>query len=274
MVNNFSTISNSSTISNFSVNNFSVIILAAGLGKRMQNPNIPKVLATVNKKPLIYYVLKTAIELNPDRICLVVGHKRELLIDYVNNEFLIEFKEFPSSRIIFAVQEEQLGTGHATACTEQYFTNYQGNILILAGDVPLLTVSTLSSFIQLHNSENSDITVLSALAPNPFGYGRIVRDTENQFTAIVEEKDASKIEKSINEINSGIYFLGSNLLFDLLRMVDNSNSQNEYYLTDIIKFSKSLDKKIIAKDLADIAEVQGINTPEQLQEIEKILNMR
>lgn len=257
--------------SNFSTNNFSIIILAAGLGKRMQNPDIPKVLATVNKKPLIYYVLKTAVDLNPDKICLVVGHKRELLIDYVQNEFLTEFRDFSSSRIVFAVQEEQLGTGHAVVCAEQYFSNYQGNILILAGDVPLLTASTLSSFIQLHNSENSDITVLSALAPEPFGYGRIVRNFENQFTAIVEEKDASESEKQLNEINSGIYFLKSGLLFDLLGRVDNVNSQREYYLTDIIKFGKLSDKKIIAKDLAGIDEVQGINTPEQLQEIERII---
>jgi UDP-N-acetylglucosamine diphosphorylase/glucosamine-1-phosphate N-acetyltransferase len=266
---------------------FSIIILAAGLGKRMKNPEVPKVLATINdnstnsQNPLIYYVLRTSLELNPEKICLIVGYKRELLIDYIENNFTEKFSNL-DDKIIFAVQNEQLGTGHATFCAKNHFVNSNKNIqkksteniLILAGDVPLLKSETLFSFIQNHNLQSADISVLSATAENSFGYGKIVRDSENNFEEIIEEKDASENQKLIKEINSGVYFLNANLLFDLLEKVGNSNNQNEYYLTDIIKIGKSLGKKVIAQNIAEVNEIQGINTFEQLKEIEKIINKK
>ena len=262
---------------------FRSIILAAGLGKRMENAEIPKVLATINdnstnsKNPLIYYVLKTAFEINPEKICLIVGHKREVLIDYVENDLTKKFnflvnKNDIQNKIVFAIQAEQLGTGHAAFCAKNNFSDFDGNILILSGDVPLLKSETLFSFIKNHNLQSADISVLSANAENPYGYGRIVRDLNNNFEEIIEEKDASENQKQIKEINSGVYFLDSNLLFDLLSKVENSNNQNEYYLTDIIKIGKISGKKVIAQNIAQIDEIQGINTPQQLQEIEKIIN--
>ena len=264
-------------------NNFSVIILAAGLGKRMQNPEIPKVLATVNKKPLIFYVLQTAISLNPEKICLIVGHKKEQVIDYVANKFFNDCddnsKKFLLENIVFAVQEQQLGTGHAVQCAEHFFSKNndceninsneksQNEILILSGDVPLLSEKTLSDFIQFHKKECADISVLSAEAVAPFGYGRIVRNSNNEFVEIVEEKDATVEIKKVCEINSGIYFLKSDLLFDLLNKINNQNSQNEFYLTDIIKIGKSQNKKVIASKIATIDEIQGINTVDQLNQL-------
>ncbi len=249
----------------------SVIILAAGLGKRMNNPNIPKVMTSLNNKPLIYYVLNTANKLKPQKIVLVVGHHRELLIDYVNNEF----KE---DNIKFAIQYEQLGTGHATQCAEKEIcfnaSNINNNpnihnILILSGDVPLLSHKTLNNFLDTHISKNSDISVLTAIADDPSGYGRIIRNKNNDFIAIVEEKDADKNIKLITEINSGIYCVKANLLFNLLKNVNNKNNQNEYYLTDIIDIGIKQNLNIIAIKTANFKEIQGINTREQLQEIEK-----
>ena len=257
--------------------NFSTVILAAGLGKRMQNPEIPKVLAKINSKPLIFYVLQTAISLNPDKICLIVGHKKELVIDYVSKElsndcYKNNCSKYSLENIVFAVQEQQLGTGHAAKCAEHFFENYHSEVLILSGDVPLLSEKTLSNFIQIHKNEKADISVLSAETVEPFGYGRIVRNASNEFVEIVEEKDASNEIKQINEINSGIYFLKTDLLFDLLNRINNQNSQNEFYLTDIIKIGKEQNKKVIATKIANINEIQGINTIEQLHTVEKIMN--
>lgn len=246
-----------------------IIILAAGLGKRMMRPDIPKVLVELNNKPLIYYVLRTALSLNPAKICIIVGHKRELLIDYVKYEFLKEFNNFDPERIVFAVQEQQLGTGHATMCAENCFSKNQkdANILILSGDVPLIKAQTLSDFINVHNQNKADISVLSAITDNPYSYGRIVRDENNEFVEIVEEKDATEKIKLINEINSGMYFVKSDMLFNLLHQTNNTNNQNEYYLTDIIGICKKSEGKVIATQAANFDEIQGINTPEQLERI-------
>lgn len=167
----------------------SIVILAAGKGKRMNNPDYPKVLAEINEKPLIYYVLSQINNLEIDKTVVVVGHKSELVIDYINNS---EFKN-----IEFAFQNEQLGTGHAVMQAQDNFQNYDREILILAGDVPLLKAETLRKFINLHNEVNSDVSVLSTIAPNPSGYGRIVRDCDNNFLKIVEHKDASEEIKKL-----------------------------------------------------------------------------
>ncbi len=245
---------------------FSIIVLAAGLGKRMENPDIPKVLAELHGKPIIYYVLSSALELNPDKITVIVGHKRELLIDYIKSDFA-------GKNIEFIVQEQQSGTGHAVKCAAPAFAGYAGNILILSGDVPLLKSATLEKFITCHDNIDTNISVLSSIAYNPTGYGRIVRNIDGDFAAIIEEKDADESVKKINEINSGIYYLPANLLFDLLPNVNNDNSQNEYYLTDIITIGKLKNQKVVASIGAKFEEIQGINTPEQLRYVEELMNI-
>jgi len=242
----------------------SIVILAAGKGKRMNNPDYPKVLAEINEKPLIYYVLSQINNLSIDKIVVVVGHKSELVIDYINNS---EFKN-----IEFAFQNEQLGTGHAVMQAQYNLQNYDGEILIIAGDVPLLKAETLRKFINLHNEVNSDVSVLSTIAPNPSGYGRIVRDCDNIFLKIVEHKDASEEIKKIDEINSGIFLVDSTLLFDSLKQIKNDNSQAEYYLTDIVEVLKLQGKKVYALNVAPFSELQGINTIEELKNASYMFN--
>jgi bifunctional UDP-N-acetylglucosamine pyrophosphorylase/glucosamine-1-phosphate N-acetyltransferase len=141
----------------------------------------------------------------------------------------------------------------------------------LCGDVPFLTSDTIDKFIFNHNSENRDVSVLSTFADNPKGYGRILRDEKNNFTSIVEEKDTNDLQKSINEVNSGIYYLKSEILFDLLQNVKNNNNQNEFYLTDIISIGLNRGLNIAAFPLAKFDELQGINTQDELQKAEELI---
>jgi UDP-N-acetylglucosamine diphosphorylase/glucosamine-1-phosphate N-acetyltransferase len=239
---------------------FAIAILAAGKGKRMKNPEMSKVMALLANKPLIAHVLEQALELSPDKIVIIVGHKKESVIDFVNKNYnLIEFAE----------QNEQLGTGHAVAQTESNFAGYEGEILILSGDVPLLQADTLTEFAGFHSKGGFDLSVLTTFTENPFGYGRIIRDDDNNFVKIVEEKDASEDEKQIKEINSGVYLVKSKLLFDALKKVKNNNTQNEYYLTDIIEMLQKQGYKTGAFPGAEINELQGINSPEDLMLAEK-----
>lgn len=243
-------------------NKLAVIILAAGKGKRMNNPDLPKVLAEIDSKPLIYYVLSQVNKLNPQQTILVVGNHKEMVIDYVEKS---EFND-----IQFVTQSEQLGTGHAVEMARDLLLQFDGEVLILAGDVPLLQSESLSRFINLHNECGSDISVLSTTAPNPQGYGRIVRDHDNNFLKITEHKDADDEIRKIDEINSGIYIVNAKMLFDSLKKVQNNNTQGEYYLTDIIEILKSEGKKVHAINTAPFDELQGINTSEELAKAEEL----
>lgn len=251
----FSYTSNSSS-------NIAVVILAAGKGKRMKNPNASKVMHLLDGKPLIEYVVNQAVSLSPQKIIVIVGHCKESVIDYVSSKF---------ARVEFAEQTEQLGTGHAVAQAYNNLVNFDGNILILSGDVPLLKSSTISKFISSHNNGNYDLSVLSVEIDEPFGYGRILRDISGRFLKIVEEKDASEAEKLINEINSGIYYVKAQLLFDALKLIKNNNSQAEFYLTDIVEILNSQGYSINCYNGATANEIQGINSPEDLAKAELII---
>lgn len=240
--------------------NISVVILAAGKGKRMNNPNLPKVLAPLRGKTLLYYVLQSAIMIGSESTAVIVGHQKEMVIDYC--------KSLDIDNIEFAEQKEQLGTGHAVAQAKSIFENYEGNILILCGDVPLLRASTLSNFIREHNKIQSSVSVLTAKASNPFGYGRIIRDYNGNFIKITEEKDADEIQKTVDEINSGVYCIDSKDLFLSLDSISNNNSQGEYYLTDIIEILRNQGKKASGFCIAEFDELQGVNSPEQLANID------
>lgn len=239
-----------------------VVILAAGMGKRMNNPNLPKVLAEIDSKPLIYYVLKQVENLSPERTLLVVGHKKEMIIEYVEKS---DFKH-----IDFAFQSEQLGTGHAVEQTRSMLSDFDGDILILAGDVPLLKSESLLNFINIHFDSNADVSVLSTTAPNPHGYGRVVRDNNGNFIKITEHKDADEEILKIDEINSGIYIINSKDLFESLHKIKNDNVQGEYYLTDIIEILKKDNKNVLALNAAPFEELQGINTFEELAKATEI----
>lgn len=240
-----------------------VIILAAGKGKRMNNPYLAKVMALLNGKPLIDYVLDSVQKIDTDKIFLVIGFQKESVIEFVSSKNI--------KNLFFIEQKEQLGTGHAVAQVDPYLNGWKGNILILAGDVPLIKFETLKKLIDLHHETMSDLSVLSAKISNPFGYGRIIRNPDGSFCKIVEEKDADENQKKINEVNSGVYVVKSDLLFETLKELKNDNNQKEYYLTDIVELYRQKNKKVESIMIADQEEIFGINSQQDLLEAERII---
>jgi len=239
--------------------NLVITILAAGKGKRMKS-SLPKVLHQINNKTLIENVIETSLKLNSNKIIVIVGYKKELIKNKLSN-YTIEFAE----------QNEQKGTGHAIQQCEKNIKNLGGNILILSGDVPMISEKTLSDLIKSHIENNSKASLISAEIIDPTGYGRIKRDSQNCFISIVEHKDATENELKINEINAGIYIFDIKTLFSKLSKIKNNNSQGEYYLGDVLKH---IDKSEISIfKTSNQSEILGINNTEQLNEIiEKNIN--
>ena len=248
--------------------NISVIILAAGKGKRMNNPDIPKVMALLADKPLIGHVIDSIEPLHPSHTVVIVGHHKEKVKEYITS-----LSQLSGMNLLTVVQEEQLGTGHAVAQAEHTLQGVGGDILILSGDVPLMSTQTIEYFINEHKNNNAIISVLSAHIPESTGYGRIVRNNENQFLKIVEHKDASDDEKTINEINSGIYCVKAEYLFSSLHKVSNFNAQGEYYLTDIVGILQQEGHKVQAVVCSDYREILGINTSEELAAASALWNL-
>lgn len=221
------------------------------------NSDLPKVLHEIAGRPLICRVLDLARELGVGQTVVVVGHMRDRVEAAISGL---------ADRTV--VQDPPLGTGHAVLQAEEAISEKTEEVLILSGDVPLLQVGTLVSFLAAHRDSNCALSVLSAHAPNPFGYGRIVRDLDGECTGIVEEKDATAEQRSVSEINSGIYVVKKLLLFEALHKVKPLNAKGEYYLTDIVGILANEGHGVQAVDCADFAELQGINTPEELARAE------
>ena len=200
--------------------NFKSLILAAGKGTRMKS-ELPKVIFEVAGKKMINYVIDNVKPLNPDENILVIGSGAEKVKQAVEGE-----------NVVFALQKEQNGTGDAVMSAQNHFKNYSGKILILCGDMPLVTTDSLQKFIESAN--DYDVAFISVDMENPTGYGRIVRDINNNVIKIVEEKDANPAEKQIKEINTGIYLVDAEVLLKKLNEINNDNAQGEYYLTDIV----------------------------------------
>jgi len=235
-----------------------VIVMAAGKGTRMQS-ELPKVLHPALGRPLIDYVLETAQALNPEKIVVVVGHQAELVMQAT--------AQFP---ITFARQEPQLGTGHAVMQTENQLKDFDGEVLILSGDAPLVSAKTLRDLTALHRATGAVATVLTAELDEPTGYGRIIRQQE-KVLKIVEQKDASEVERSVKEINSGVYVFSAKPLFEALGNITTKNAQQEYYLTDVFGIFFAQGKKVSAFQTENANEIVGINTPVQLLEAERLL---
>lgn len=237
------------------------VIMAAGQGKRMQDPSLAKVLYPIGGEPMLGHVLKLCEEIQAGPIVAIIGYGREAVSAYLT-------EQFPNVRI--AVQEEQLGTGHAVQQAERALKEFAGDILILSGDVPLLTKETALRLITEHRERNACATVLSVQMREPTGYGRIVRSENGSLERIVEEKDATLAEKKINEINSGIYVFDGPVLFEVLKRIDRKNAQGEFYLTDTIalliaQFGLGA---VAVMQTGDTMEVSGVNTKEQLAALE------
>jgi len=239
--------------------NLAVVILAAGEGTRMKS-SLPKVLHKICGRTIISHVVKVAQNLNPTKIIVVVGHQKEKVTEDLGNGVEV------------VVQENQLGTGHAVLAAEQSLGKYEGDILVLSGDSPLIRTRTLLKLIKLRG-ENGAAAVLTAKLKNPDGYGRIIRRGE-EITGIVEEKDATPDEIKIDEVNSGIYCFAGGELFGSLREASNDNEQGEYYLTDVIGILKNKGKKIVGMVAEDESEILGINSRKQQAEADKIMRGR
>lgn len=238
------------------------VILAAGKGTRMKS-DLPKVLHKINGRPMVHYVIDLANALHSRKIILIIGHEKELVKQACQG-----------LDVMFAVQEPQLGTGHAVQMTEGLLKEYIGDVLVLSGDVPLLTSATIDELVHAHQANSATATLLTSDLENPDGYGRIIRGTDNSVKKIVEHKDATESEQAVKEINVGIYIFKSPDLFRALKMVKNDNSQGEYYLPDVISIFISENKKVFAVKTANFDETRGINDIAQLTEAETILSKR
>lgn len=239
------------------------VILAAGKGTRMKS-ELPKVIHKALGKPMVEYSIAAAKEAGAEDtdICLVVGHKAELV------------KEAVTENVTFVLQEEQLGTGHAVKCAQD-FIGTEGITMVLCGDTPLIKGDTLKKLVDTHVTEKNAITVLTANADDPTGYGRIIKDSWGKFIKIVEQKDATEEEQRVKEINSGMYIFNSDILSEALSKLTNDNAQGEYYLTDTIEIVKNENLgEVATMVIDDIDEIKGVNSPEQLQEAEDILKKR
>jgi len=251
------------------------IILAAGLGKRMKS-DIPKVLHPVAGKPMLFYPVEVVKSLGIDKVVVIVGHKAEEVINTLQEVRSQEsgVRSQKKFQIQFVKQEPQLGTGHAVLCAEDSLKAWKGNILILSGDVPLITRETILGLLDLHAKKKALISFISSIVEDPAGYGRVVRGKNNTVLKIVEDKDASQREKRISEINTGIYFIDAAFLFSGIKQIKKENAQGEYYLPDLIGMAVKQKKRVAALTHINAAEVMGINNRIELSEANEEMRER
>ena len=241
--------------------NFASVILAAGKGTRMKS-RLPKVLHSVCGKPMLLHVIQAARESGVHRNVIIVGHEAEMVRKAVDTE------------VQWAYQLEQKGTGHAVMQAEPVLKDFDGSIVILCGDTPLITPGTMKELIESHTRTGDSATVLTAVLDDPTGYGRIIRDSSGQVMGIVEHKDATDDQLKIQEINTGIYCFKASRLFTALKTISPANAQGEYYLTDVLTVLKKDGEQVGAVTAANAQEIAGINNRVQLAEAEKELRLR
>lgn len=229
----------------------SVIVLAAGKGTRMRSEQA-KVLHEVLFKPMLHHVLDAVAPLSPKRSVVVVGHQEERVRESLRG-YDVEI----------VTQREQLGTGHAVHMAEEAIPESDGVVLILCGDTPLITTSSLQEMYTKHVAERAQLTLMTTVLEEPKGYGRIISDSES-ISAIVEEKEASEVQKKITEVNAGIYLVNRSFLFEALATVTPENSQGEFYLTDIVEYGVATGRKIRKSVNSEPIQVLGVNSKVEL----------
>ena len=240
------------------------VILAAGKGTRMKSETTPKVLHEIMGKTLLGYVLDNVKNFVSEEF-VIVGHHAQEVEDFVKNNY-------DNAKTV--LQSPQLGTGHAVSMVCPSLENYDGLVLILCGDTPLVREETLKKFVEFHKSNNSDLTVMSTIFENPTNYGRIIREADNSLKCIVEEKDATPEQKAVKEVNAGIYCLNWAKIKSAFGQLKSNNAQGEYYLTDIISWGKEQKLNVNAYILEDSDEIYGINSRLNLAQATKMMNRR
>ena len=239
------------------------VILAAGKSVRMKS-DLPKVLHPVGGRPMIEHVLDATRAAGVGRIIVVVGHQSERVREALAHHSDVEF----------VLQAEQKGTGHAVLMCADALARHDGPVLILAGDTPLLRSESLAALLDEQRSRHAACVIGTAVTDANEGLGRIVRDASGEFVKIVEQKDATPTELAIREINTGCYVFDCRLLFSSLARVRTDNRQGEYYLTDCPAILEADGLTVVAADRLDIIEAKGVNTPEQLADVERALRQR
>ena len=236
------------------------VVLAAGKGTRLQTDGstLPKVMRLANGKPLLAHVLAALDFIAPEDIVLVVGYKKECVLE--------AFGAYPH-----AVQTQQLGTGHAVMAAFETLGDYDGDVLICCGDMPLIKKETYRALAEEHVRARHDCTILTGTSSEDLPYGRVLRDVNGEFCGMVEEKDATPAQKAIRELNSGVYIFRASKLRAVLTDLRSDNAQGEYYLTDAPVLMQKRGGKIgvCRRELG--YEIIGVNTPEQLAQVEALL---
>jgi len=241
-------------------NQIKAVVLAAGKGTRLHtdDADIPKVMREANGKPLLWYVLDALAFIDPNDIILVVGYKKESITE--------SFKGYP-----FAVQSEQLGTGHAVMAASDELVDHTGALLICYGDMPAIKREVYRQLLKTHYEEGNDCTLLTGESSLQMAFGRIKRDDSGNFLRVIEEKDCTPQQLEITELNTGVYVFDTPKLMRALKELKNDNAQGEYYVTDVpaIMCGHGAKIGILKRDLGD--DIIGVNTLEHLELVEKIL---
>jgi len=237
-----------------------VVVLAAGKGTRLQtgDSDAPKVMRTACGKPLLWYVLDALPFIDMKDIIIVVGYKKEEVIGYFGGYTFVE-------------QTEQLGTGHAVMAAQKELLGFDGAVLVCYGDMPAVRRETYEALIRQHFQQDNDCTILTGESSIPLPYGRVLRDGNDRFLHVVEDRDCTPEQLNIAELNSGVYVFRAHLLLDSLRNLKNDNTQKEYYLTDVPAIMRTGGARVglCKRDLGD--EIIGVNTLEQLALVEEII---
>ena len=242
---------------------FKALVLAAGKGTRLQTEGVdlPKVMRLADGKPLLHYVLSGLDFLSPEDVILVVGWKKEAV--------LAAYPQYPH-----AVQAEQHGTGHAVQCAAHLLEGFDGHVLVCCGDAPLMKGETFRALTETHLRDGNACTLLSSVLEDGGNYGRILREADGTFQAIVEDKDCTPEQKAVREVNTGTYLFHAPALLAALGRLRDDNAQGELYLTDVPAFIKADGGRVGLCDTCSPDEMLGVNTLEQLAQVEELVRRR
>ncbi|MBI5183098.1 MAG: NTP transferase domain-containing protein [Nitrospinae bacterium] len=225
--------------------------------------DIPKVLHPISGRPMLEYVIDLANNVGSSRVIIIIGYQGERIRDI-----------FSHKGVEFAEQREQMGTGHAVLQAEVMMKDFNGDVLVLSGDVPLLKRETINELIKRHRDTDAVATLLTAFMNDPTGYGRVIHGEGNLIKGVVEERDSTPHEKGIIEVNSGTYCFKKDFLFDALHKIDKRNIQGEYYLTDVVRIAGDMSLQIGGVTSDDPLEIMGVNTMAELAKAEEIIKNR